>query len=149
MRYSGRNSSGPTATLDLGARHLFLPLTFRLSAGPGTICAPLPARGGRTSEYLQKDNIDKCYIYNIMPFTIPDTITPPSPEYSRREGYETGKKWIKIGLIIFIIGIISGIITYLIGMIYFSFLTLGFSPIICFIGILFILAGLVRQHRFA
>ncbi len=133
----------------LRARHLFHPLTFRSSAGPGTIDSPLPAQSGRTSEYLQKDKIDEYYIYNIMPFTIPDTIMPPSPEYSRREGYETGKKWIKIGLIIFIFGFISGIITYLIGMAYFSFPFLGFSPIICFIGILFILAGLVRRHRFA
>ena len=85
-----------------------------------------------------------------MPFTIPDTITPPSPEYSRREGYETGKKWIKIGLVIFSIGIILGIITYLIGMIYLSLpIIFGPSPFICFIGILFIIAGLRRRHYFA
>ncbi len=89
-------------------------------------------------------------IGNVMPLAIPDTTTPDPLRYSKRDGNETSKKWIKIGLVIFFIGIISGIITYLIGMIYFSIpLMLPYTPFLCFIGFLFIIGGLGRRHYFS
>jgi hypothetical protein len=84
-----------------------------------------------------------------MPPFMPDTPSPNPFNYSRREGYDTCVKLTKLGVVILIIGIVSGLITYLISMIFldFPFIT-PFSLIVSFVGILLIIAGMGRRFYF-